>query len=72
MLFACDEDRLEIYDEAHSTFEDRFLAIGPAASGIVVVVYSEPREGVLRIISARRATKREAKRFADFARQGRR
>jgi uncharacterized DUF497 family protein len=67
-LLSQNEARLEIYDEIHSTVEDRFLAIGPTASGMVVVVYSEPREGVLRIISARRATKREGKLYTVFAR----
>jgi uncharacterized DUF497 family protein len=67
-LFLGGADWLEIYDDAHSTFEDRFLAIGPVESGIVVVVYSEPEDGVLRLISARRATRQEAKRYAEFAR----
>ncbi|MFN2425988.1 MAG: BrnT family toxin [Candidatus Binatia bacterium] len=69
-LLSADEFRLEIYDEAHSTSEERFLAIGPTAKGLVVVVYSEPREDVLRIISARRATRREAELYANFATRG--
>ncbi len=58
-LFTGDRDYLEIYDEGHSDAEDRFLAIGPIRSGVVVVVYSEPREDLIRVLSARRATKRE-------------
>ena len=42
-------DYLEIFDAAHSEFED----------GIVVVVYTEREEGRLRIIGARLATRRE-------------
>ena len=33
--------------------------MGPIRSGVVVVVYSEPREDVIRVLSARRATQRE-------------
>lgn len=40
-------------------FEDRFIAIGPIARGIVVVVYTERDEGVVRIIGARMATGHE-------------
>jgi uncharacterized DUF497 family protein len=39
--------------------EDRFLAIGPVAKGVVVRTFSEPRDDVVRIISARRATRAE-------------
>ena len=37
----------------------RFIAIGPVAGGVVVVVYTEPEEDAIRIISARPATRRE-------------
>lgn len=58
-LFESGVDYLEIFDDAHSSEEDRFLAIGPVARGVVVVVYTEVHDDVLRIISARRATRRE-------------
>ena len=32
-LFLSSEDYLEIYDEAHSVAEDRFIAIGPIPRG---------------------------------------
>jgi len=35
-----DEDRLEIYDEVHSTEEDRYITIGRAGE-ILFVVYTE-------------------------------
>ena len=38
-------------------------AIGAIARGVVLVVYTEPSEGVVRIISARGATKAEARLF---------
>ena len=62
-LFESDTDYLVIYDEEHSEDEDRFLAIGPTAKGVVTVAYTEPREDVIRIISARMATRIEEERF---------
>lgn len=59
-LFTGDNDYLEIYDEGHSDEEDRFIAIGPTRAGVVVVVYTERREDVIRVVSARKATKKEA------------
>lgn len=58
-LFESGVDYLEIFDADHSELEDRFIAIGPVARGIVVVVYTESEEGRVRIIGSRRATKRE-------------
>ena len=56
-LFTSGVDFLDIYDDSHSDEEDRFIAIGPIHSGVVVVVYTERQDGVVRIISARSATK---------------
>ena len=58
-LFASGVDYLEIFDESHSDFEDRFIAIGPIALGLVLVVWTEREDDVLRIISARWAAERE-------------
>jgi uncharacterized DUF497 family protein len=58
-LFESEAEVLEIFDADHSEFEDRFIAIGPIDRGLVVVVYTEPEEGVIRIIGARLANKRE-------------
>lgn len=63
-IFRSGADYLEIFDEEHSNEEDRFIAIGPIPSGLILVVWTEGNdEGVVRIISARRATKREAALF---------
>jgi len=59
-LFHRGDDYLEIFDDAHSDEEDRFIAIGPIKKGLVLVVYTEPDEDTIRLISARWATKREA------------
>jgi uncharacterized DUF497 family protein len=59
ILFSQGGDYLEIFDEAHSDDEDRFIAIGPIDRGIILVVYTERDGDTLRIISARWASKRE-------------
>lgn len=56
-------DHLEIFDDAHSDDEDRFISIGPIRRGLVLVVWTERREDEARIISARWATRREQAMF---------
>ena len=63
VLFESGADYLVIYDEEHSVDEDRFLAVGPIAKGVVTVAYTEPTEDVIRIISARMATRIEEEMF---------
>lgn len=58
-------DYLEIFDAEHSENEDRFIAVGPTRRGILVVVWTDRGDDVVRIISARPATHREAKRFRE-------
>ncbi len=62
-LFRSDVDYLEIFDHEHSGEEDRFIAIGPIQRGVIVVVYTERDDDVLRIISARMATRNERRQF---------
>jgi uncharacterized DUF497 family protein len=62
-LFTSGANYLEIFDDEHSQDEDRFIAIGPTPRGVVLGVYTEPSEGIVRIISARRATKSESRLF---------
>lgn len=54
-----DENRIEIYDEAHSGDENRYITIGMAGD-ILFVVYTE-RSPRIRLISARLANARERK-----------
>jgi uncharacterized protein len=58
-LFTRGDEYWEIFDEEHSCDEDRFIAIGPIARGMVLVVYTEQEDDTVRIISARWATMRE-------------
>ena len=62
-LFEDATDYLELFDAEHSGQEDRFIAIGGIELGVVVVAWSEPRERVVRIISARMATRGEIELF---------
>jgi len=63
VLFESDTDYLVIHDEEHSDDEDRFVAVGPIARGVVTVAYTEPREDVIRIVSGRMATRIEEEAF---------
>jgi uncharacterized DUF497 family protein len=57
-----DENRLEIFDEIHSDYEDRYITIGMIGEVAMIVMVSYTMrndESTIRIISARRATKKE-------------
>lgn len=62
-----DENRLELYDEAHSNVEDRYITIGliDEVAYLVMVVYTE-REEAIRLISARKATQKERRMYYDY------
>lgn len=61
-----DENRLEYFDEYHSDSEDRYITIGliDGVAYLVMVVYTERGEAI-RLISARKATKQEWRRYYD-------
>lgn len=63
-LFQPGVDYLEMFYAEHSEAEDRFIAVGPIERGIVVVVYTERDEDMIRIIGARLANKREQELFS--------
>ncbi len=65
-LFASSADYLEIFDDDHSEDEDRFIAVGPIVRGVIVVVYTEPVDDVIRIISARPATRQEVELYRRY------
>ena len=62
-LLLATADSMEVFDNAHSDEEDRFVAIGAIARGIIVVVFTERDEETIRIMSARAATIRERRRY---------
>jgi uncharacterized DUF497 family protein len=65
-LFTSGVDFLDIYDEEHSEEETRFIAIGPIRSGVIVVIYIESQDEVIRIVSARKATRKEVLLFQKY------
>ncbi|MBQ7198166.1 MAG: BrnT family toxin [Selenomonadaceae bacterium] len=52
-----DDNRIDIFDEIHSDYEDRIKVIG-LVEEVLTVIYTE-RSEKYRIISARQATKKE-------------
>ena len=58
-LFTSGVDFLEVYDSSHGEDEDRFIAIGPVRKGLICIVFVEREDDTVRILSARRATRRE-------------
>ncbi len=50
---------LTIFDPDHAGDEDRFLLLGETAFGTLAVVSHTDRSGIIRIISARRANRKE-------------
>lgn len=53
-----DNNAIEYFDKEHSDFEERWACIGTFSNLIVKIIYTR-RENVIRIISARMATKKE-------------
>ena len=62
-----DEDGLIINDPEHSDIEERFIIIGVSNKGNILIVCHCYRENdeVIRLISARKATKRETKQYLE-------
>ena len=60
LLVFGDDNRIEKYDRKHSIYEDRYITIGEIGDmiAVIMVVYTERNE-IIRIISARPATKLE-------------
>ena len=57
-----DGPRLEMLDTREDYGEDRYISLGEVEGRCLVVVHT-PRGGKTRIISARKATKREQRRY---------
>ena len=52
-----------ILDPDHSEGEDRFVLLGQSSSGRLLVVVHTDRRDAVRLISARRATRRERRTY---------
>jgi len=60
-----DDYAVEFYDDEHSEWEDRFLLLGLSAKARLLLVCHCYRaaEGVIRVISARKATSSECRHY---------
>ena len=54
-----------IHDPLHSYEEDRFVLVGNSHRNRLLVIVHTERRNKIRIISARRATKKERKRYEE-------
>ncbi len=63
-----DDLSLLIYDPLHSESEDRFIIIGKSYKNRLLVVVHVDRGDRIRIISARKATKKEREQYEENAR----
>lgn len=60
-----DENHLKVFDAVHSVVEERWFLIATSSlSRVLVTVYTE-REGQIRIISSRLASKKERAKYAE-------
>lgn len=60
-----DDNAIQFWDEEHYEMEDRFLLLGISSKMRILLIvhcYRE-KESVIRIISARKATKKESKHY---------
>ncbi len=60
-----DERAIEFYDDEHSEWDDRFLLLGLSSRLRLLLVchcYRE-EEGIIRIVSARKATRAESEHY---------
>jgi len=62
---------LTIYDPLHSDEEDRFTAIGNSCKNRLLIIVHTVRGIKIRIISARKATKKERKQYEENAKRSR-
>ena len=60
-----DPSALTFWDPDHSEEEDREITIGRSARQRVLFVAHAPRDGRVRIISARKATRREQQQYEE-------
>jgi uncharacterized DUF497 family protein len=65
-LFTDEVDCLQSVDVLHSDEGERFISIGPVERGLILVVWTERLDDVIRIISARWTTNSEARRYRAY------
>lgn len=61
-----DQEMLTRIDNRFDYGEERWVGIGFLSLGVAVVVWTERRQNIVRIISARRANRHERKQFEQY------
>ncbi len=56
-----DPNALDNFDVVHSDNESRYNLIGLSSRRLLFIVYAEPEEGLIHLISARKAEKKHRK-----------
>ena len=56
-----------VIDQEHSSDEERYITIGLSSGGRLLIIAHTDREGQVRIISVRKATKKEERFYAEAA-----
>ena len=64
-IFLWPTKRRDRLDDTYRGPEFRFVSIGPLPTGLVTVVWTAPRDDVVRIISARWSTRRERRLYRE-------
>ncbi|MCL2720782.1 MAG: BrnT family toxin [Treponema sp.] len=62
LLIFNDPNRFEFFDKKHSFFEDRWTAVGLNSTTVLRVCFTE-KNGSIRIISVRKADKKEEEKY---------
>jgi uncharacterized protein len=65
-----DPKALTIFDDSHSDFEERWITLGISSKGILLVVIHtyievDPNNAAVRIISARKANRKEKQQYLE-------
>jgi uncharacterized DUF497 family protein len=61
-----DKNSIEFFDPDHSHSEDRFIRVGfSLKDNLLMVVFCERKNGVIRIISARKGTTKERSQYEE-------
>jgi uncharacterized DUF497 family protein len=56
---------ITVVDDEHSVDEERYITVGLSSRGRLLLVAHSDRGGVIRLISARKATRREERFYAE-------
>ena len=54
-----DSNAILYFDKNHSNEEDRYILLGVSSARLLVVIHCQVNNKIIRIISARKATKKE-------------